>query len=93
MLTKNGGDKMEKITIQRLEDLVQSAQDETNRIREENGKEPIKLGVGGAYERTYIYRGSGVFEDPLFSGTNKECEIFVKGLYHQRVIQDRKYTR
>lgn len=81
------------MTLKRLEDLVQSAQDETNLIRERNGKEPIKLGVGGAYERTYIYRGSAVFEDPLFSGSIKECEDFVKGMYYQRVIQNRQYTR
>ena len=82
---------MEKMSLKRLEDLVQSAQDETNRIRVEKGKWPIKLGVGGAYNRTYIYRGSAVFEDPLFSGSIKECEDFVKGMYYKRVIQDREY--
>jgi hypothetical protein len=79
------------VTTKELKEKVKYAEAEINHIRQEQGKAPINLGVGGAYGRTYIYRGGGIFEDPLFSGTKKECEIFLKGFYYQRVLQNRNY--
>ena len=78
------------VTTKQLEEQVKNAEYEINHIRQEQGKNPITLGVGGAYGRTYIYRDQ-LFKDNLFSGTKKECEIFLKGFYHQRVLQNKNY--
>ena len=78
------------VTIKQLEEQVKYAEYEINHIREKQGKTPITLGVGGAYGRTYIYRDQ-LFKDNLFSGTKKECEIFLKGFYHQRALQNKNY--
>ena len=50
----------------------------------------LKQIVGGAYGKTYIYRDQ-LFVDNLFSGTKKECELFLRGAYQQRVLQRRDY--
>jgi|TARA_R100000482_G_C5085119_1_gene127995 hypothetical protein len=78
------------VTKKELEGQVEHAEYEINHIRKQQGKQPIKLGVGNAYGRTYIYRDQ-LFKDNLFSGTKKECEIFIKGFYYQRVLQNRNY--
>lgn len=78
------------VTLAELEDQVESAEYEINHIRREQGKQPIKLGVGSAYGRTFVYRDQ-LFKDNLFSGTKKECSIFMLGFYYQRVLQNKKY--
>ena len=78
------------VTTKQLEEQVKYAEYEINHIRKEQGKAPITLGIGGAYGRTYIYRDQ-LFVDNLFSGTKKECMLFLKGAYQQRVLQRRDY--
>ena len=77
-------------TIKELENMVEGLQNEVNIMRKEKNLEPITLGVGGAYGKTYIYRDQ-LFVDNLFSGTKKECELFHRGAYQQRVLQRRDY--
>ena len=77
-------------TIKELENMVEGLQNEVNIMRKEKNLEPITLGVSGAYGKTYIYRDQ-LFVDNLFSGTKKECELFLKGAYQQRVLQRRDY--
>jgi hypothetical protein len=78
------------VTLEYLEDQVESAEYEINHIRREQGKKPIKLGVGKAYGRTFVYRDQ-LFKNNLFSGTKKECSIFMLGFYYQRELQNRNY--
>jgi len=77
-------------TIKEIENMVEGLQNEVNIMRKEKNLEPIVLGVGGAYGKTYIYRDQ-LFVDNLFSGTKKECMLFLKGAYQQRVLQRRDY--